>query len=166
MRSKKSSLALSMNAIVVIILAMAMLGVGIFIVNKIRSEAGNVIKIEPPPIANPADASDPLVVESSKIKIKLGKNNFFRVSVYNNKAGENMDVELDLESCTPSDLSSSVPLIQGKSLAPRKEATYWATFDAKELDITGEYACTLALYDKNSNSDNPLATEDVIFDLG
>ena len=146
---KRGSMALSMNAIVVIILAMAMLGVGIFIVNKIRGEAAGVIDIETPSLKSPADATNPVVLGQEEFEVKQGESKSVRVSVFNTEASQATGVYLKIVNCRPTGQEATLfnsggagsNLLQNMVIPQRSEQTY-------RIEITGTntadtYMCTL-----------------------
>ena len=146
---KRGSMALSMNAIVVIILAMAMLGVGIFIVNKIRGEAAGVIDIETPSLKSPADATNPVVLGREELEISQGEVTTFRVSIYNTFA-DDRSVYLNVGSCrgthdaeTLFNTGESESLIGTPSMAGRNEKTFRVMIGSSDINTAGVTVCTL-----------------------
>jgi len=82
---KKGSLELSVNAIVVFVLAFAMLSVGFFLVNMIRGQLQDVVpqvfKLEN--FQTPPDSQNPLVFTPNEIKVESGGETTIGIGYYN-----------------------------------------------------------------------------------
>ena len=78
---KKGSLELSINAIVVLVLAITMLGLGIAFTKGKFSELGSRIEIPEPDL--PATADDPISLPANEIKVSTKKDTVFTINVYN-----------------------------------------------------------------------------------
>jgi hypothetical protein len=80
---KRGSLELSVNAIVIFIIAFAMLGVGLFFINKVR----NTVDIDPGSfipanqMKNPPSSEDPLTIDS-EVKMKNGDKKKITLGFY------------------------------------------------------------------------------------
>ena len=85
MMSKKGSMELGINAIVVLIIALALLGLGIAFVTKLfsSSQSKMVRIIDRTELPIHADALNPIVFDTSNLQIKAGKQEVLIVSVYN-----------------------------------------------------------------------------------
>lgn len=98
---KKGSLSLSVNAIVVFILAFAMLGVGLFFVNKVRGS----IDIDPnsflpsDQLKNPPSSDDPLTIDN-EIKMKARDQKKVLVGFYAKGQGFSYGIEFSMLECT------------------------------------------------------------------
>lgn len=120
---KKGSMQLGINAIVVLIIALAILGLAMSFVTSLfkggEEKLGSLIGRTELPIH--ADATEPLRFERSDITIKSGKSTALKVSVYNNNFQSDEDIYIDLVGCTDaegdsesgitlSSLSQKIPL--------------------------------------------------------
>lgn len=85
MRNKKASMELGINAIVVLIIALALLGLGIAFVTKLfsSSQSKMVRIIDRTELPIHADALNPIVFDTSNLQIKAGKQEVLIVSVWN-----------------------------------------------------------------------------------
>ncbi len=82
--SKKASLQLSINAIVVLVMAMVVLGLGLTFVRGLFGQGGDQLgkTISNNDLKNPASAEIPLTIDNH-IKVKLGKSSTLSVGYYN-----------------------------------------------------------------------------------
>ncbi|RMF07350.1 hypothetical protein D6764_00030 [Candidatus Woesearchaeota archaeon] len=78
---RKGSLQLSVNAIVVLVLAITMLGMGLAFTKGKFAELGERIEVPEPDY--PATQDDPIVLPVNEIKLKSGKQGGFSVNFYN-----------------------------------------------------------------------------------
>lgn len=78
---KKGSLELSVNAIVVLVLAITMLGLGIAFTKGKFAELGSKVEIPEPDY--PATTDDPIVLPANEITVSSTKDTIFTVNVYN-----------------------------------------------------------------------------------
>jgi len=85
-KKKRGSLALSMNAIVILIMAIAMLGVGLGVIQMVRQKAESSLEqiAAEEPEASVANPSNPLTVSRSTIPVEVGGEFILKVSYYNN----------------------------------------------------------------------------------
>ena len=83
-RRKKASLQLSINAIVVLVMAMVLLGLGLSFIRHLINQGKEkfIGAIDMTEIDNPATASQPLVVDHN-VKLKSGGTTFLKLSYYN-----------------------------------------------------------------------------------
>ena len=154
-KNKRGSLALSMNAIVVIILAMAMLGVGLFIVNSVRSKV--TTELEGGDLRDPtatATSLHPIVGPGDRLVVQQGKPGNFKFSIHNPTAIEGISVEII--SCVGS--GGITPTFDPPSfeLSAGSTQTFIAQIRADTM-LIGEYPCTFQL----SNAGG-VATEDFV----
>ena len=96
---KKGSLSLSVNAIVVFILAFAMLGVGLFFVNKIRGDIDiDTDKfLDPDIMTKPPSSENPLTIDDVEMKPSDTKD--VNIGIYA-KDGAINGVYFRMKSCT------------------------------------------------------------------
>jgi len=101
--NKKASMELGINAIVILIIALALLGLAMaFITNLFKggqSKLGSLIDRTDLPVH--ADATNSLVFDNSDVTVKAGKNTKVVISVYNSDFGAN-DVLVELMGCVDS----------------------------------------------------------------
>ncbi len=99
-KSRRAALNLSVNAIVVFVLAFAMLGVGIAFVNIIRENiigvAGDIIDVED--LDRPPSADEPLTV-SNRISISSNEGTEEAVGFYNRANHEVTNVQIGISDC-------------------------------------------------------------------
>ncbi|MBN2142283.1 hypothetical protein JW711_03045 [Candidatus Woesearchaeota archaeon] len=150
--NKKGSMELGVNAIVILIIALAILGLGIaFVTNLFRGgtdKLGSIIANTELPIHG--DAINPIVFEKEELDIKQGKNVKLKVSVYNDGfAGTPPNnVALSIEGCKDAvgDYADIFLLsAPEQDINPGSDAGYLAiiTADDQGNDITGTYTCTI-----------------------
>ena len=91
MRNKKGSMELGINAIVVLIIALALLGLGIGFVTKLftASQSKMVRIIDRTELPIHADSLNPMVFDTTNLEVKAGKSEPLIVSIYNDA---NVDV--------------------------------------------------------------------------
>jgi hypothetical protein len=82
---KKGSLELSINAIVILVLAITMLGLGLAFTKGMFSKFSSKLSVPEPDI--PATADDPVVTSSDSIQITKGKETAFSANFYNDNFG-------------------------------------------------------------------------------
>jgi hypothetical protein len=99
-KNKRSSLSLSVNAIVVFVLAFAMLGVGLWFVNEIRKglgdTTGDVFDISD--LKNPPTSDNPITI-SENINLKRGGSVELDVGFYNVRAQDVADATVGIKEC-------------------------------------------------------------------
>ena len=93
-KSRRAALNLSVNAIVIFVLAFAMLGVGVAFINQIREQIGDVT-IDPGKLKNPPSRDDPFTHPSDLI-VSVTDTEDFEVGVFNNEAFDLEDVTIML----------------------------------------------------------------------
>lgn len=100
---RKGSLNLSINAIVVLILAITMLGLGLGFIRNIFGGASAKIgqALEATTLKNPADSSNPLTIEN-KITMKVKGEKEIEVGFYNTDSVEKNEVNLEIIGCKSS----------------------------------------------------------------
>jgi hypothetical protein len=102
-RNRKGSMELGVNSIVVLIIALALLGLGIgFITNLFKGGQGKLGSlIERADLPVHADSSNPIAFDSSDMTIKAGSSGKLVVSVYNSDLGDG-EIGLDFLKCVDS----------------------------------------------------------------
>ncbi|MBT4540712.1 hypothetical protein HOC35_04315 [Candidatus Woesearchaeota archaeon] len=175
--SKNASLNLSVNAIVVFVLAFSMLGVGLYVTNLIRENVGSgitsVVNIQD--LKSPPSAEDPITV-SREVTLKKGKEIKLDIGYYNKETIAATHARIGISSCiTPtgeelegmenggsgedtllvvSPFASMVGASEGKGYKIK-------IADQSEAGIlpTGAYVCTMIVFDPEGDDkgsiDNP-----------
>ncbi|KYK25617.1 hypothetical protein AYK26_05760 [Euryarchaeota archaeon SM23-78] len=151
---KKASMQLGINAIVVLIIALAILGLAMsFITNLFKggeSKLGGLIDRTDLPVH--ADSVNPLVFDFSDITVKAGRSAKLVVSVYNSDFGED-SVGLALVSCVDSagtqlTLTSTDPdmtLASPSQVISRgTDGGYRAILGVNSAVLRGTYICSIA----------------------
>lgn len=90
MKNKKGSMELGINAIVVLIIALALLGLGIGFVTKLFSASQDkmVRIIDRAELPIHADSMNPMLFDTSTLEVKAGKAEPLIVSVFNDASSE------------------------------------------------------------------------------
>ncbi|MBN1792811.1 hypothetical protein JW826_03965 [Candidatus Woesearchaeota archaeon] len=164
--TKRGSMELGVNAIVILIIALAILGMGIaFVTNLFRSGSGKLGKIiDNTELPVHADSGNPLAFETSQLTIKQGKRENIKLSVYNDGFGGQNDISVGLASCTNSEGMDVAIGGDGIFLAapnqrinPGSDAGYLAIVSVAGEDIVpvDTYICTVraSVGDPMSNND-------------
>jgi hypothetical protein len=167
-RTKKGDLNLSINAIVTLVLAMAMLGVGLFVVSMVQKNAGTSLSTlqdqEPQISGNP---SPNYIMTSSAAKtVTAGDQFLLRVKYTNSDAANNCTT---LKQCAP---NISCHLITGVTLQPLSatDTDYGfpkvlAAGDSYEWTVIGKidpkarkqkYTCEVNVVNASSSATAPL----------
>ena len=98
---KKASLNLSINAIVVLILAITMLGLGLGFIRSMFKGATSKLAgaIESTSLKNPADSNTPLTIDR-QISIKANTDERIEIGYYNAYTQPNTNVAVTWMSCS------------------------------------------------------------------
>ena len=145
---KKGSLQLSVNAIVVLVLAITMLGLGIAFTKGKFSELGQKIEIPAPDY--PATADEPIVIPSNEVTISSTKDTILSVNIYNDGdiSGENQPTM----SCKcPSGAINDPANSLGQEIPSGRYKTFKITVNADSfnnpLDSGAKCLCTIKFTD-------------------
>jgi hypothetical protein len=122
--NKKASLSLSIESVVILILAIAMLGMGIAFTKKMFDKFGNTLEIPPPELA--ASEDNPIVLSSDDIVVKKDKKIIIPVRFYSTFSTGNYHPTLPKYTIYPvlicnwayfsgGGISGSAPSLQGIS---------------------------------------------------
>ncbi|MGM5482795.1 MAG: hypothetical protein ACQESF_05005 [Nanobdellota archaeon] len=161
---KVASLNLSVNAIVVFVLAFAMLGVGLMFTGIIREKMVESTKgiVPKDDFKNPPSASDPITI-SNDVTLKRGAKKNIDLGFYNDGSGTANDVKLGVRECLndQGDKLSEVPNVV--SPASSVPASDWKAFkiildmgSSDEVESTysaGTYVCTFSAYRSGASPD-------------
>lgn len=153
---KKASLSLSINAIVVLVIAIVVLGIILGLVQQwFKKAGGEVPKLLEVPIPGlEADANDPFKM-TSEVVVKTGETTKVQASYYNKAISTKTNVSLSLMSCK-SVLGADIPAAELPVLvtiaAPAVEASTNKGFEVIMNTATeagkvrpGEYLCQMAV---------------------
>ena len=170
--SKNASLNLSVNAIVVFVLAFSMLGVGLYVTNLIRTHVGegigSVVNIQD--LKSPPSPEDPITV-SREVTLKKGKEIKLDIGYYNKNTDEASNARVGISNCIKPDgeelmlpeggTSNDALLIvspSAKSVGASEGKGYKVKVVDNSKDIgepltTGSYVCTMMVFDPALSSD-------------
>jgi len=150
MKSRKGSMELGINAIVILIIALALLGLGIGFVTKLftASQSKMVRIIDRTELPIHADASNQMVFDTSTLQVKQGTDERLIVSVYNEGSNEAQDVRLMSSQCmdsagvptAPTDISIVSPI---QSIPAGLDSGYSAIVAVASGADKGSYICTI-----------------------
>lgn len=153
--NKKASMQLGINAIVILIIALAILGLAMgFITNLFQGgqkKLGSLIDRTDLPVH--ADAANQIVFDTNDLKIKQGDTGKLVVSVYNSRFGDN-EVFLEMPQCVD-EIGAPVTSIDlgapGQKIPRGMDAGYKAiiTIDNGGDTPAGTYICTIKSTDGN-----------------
>jgi hypothetical protein len=152
MSSKKGSMELGVNAIVVLIIALVILGLAIaFVTNLFRSggdQLGSIV--ENTKLSVHATASEPIKFEKTEISIRQGRRETVVISVYNDGfATASAAVRPVLVSCQDSlgtDSTSYFTLnTPGQIITPGSEVGYKAVMQATADAPDETHICTIEI---------------------
>lgn len=160
---KNASLNLSVNAIVVFVLAFAMLGVGLMFTGIIREKVVESTKgiVPKKDFSNPPSASNPLTI-SDQLTIKRGAKKNINLGFYNKGSGTATDVKLGVRQCLSDDgdeISVVPSVVSPSSEVPPSD---WKAFkiildlsdsNVKEQYTSGTYVCTFSAYKGGAEPD-------------
>ncbi|MFW6449804.1 MAG: hypothetical protein ACOCZ6_02010 [Nanoarchaeota archaeon] len=163
-KNKVAGLNISVNAIVVFVLAFAMLGVGIAFINMIREEllgsVGDIVPTEE--LDNPATSQTPVTV-SSDIKVPANGDTRETIGFYNTETSEATDATVGISDCVgtgglsnleedaDSENDNSVPGVDSPitTVDPTDGTGFSVVINAPEGAETGTYICTMSIFDSN-----------------
>lgn len=161
MYSKKGSLQLSVNAIVVFVLAFAMLGVGLFLTNMIKEQVGGGVMsvVDINELRNPPSADDSITI-SREVTIKKGKKINLDVGYYNKDSGTNYDAVIGIEKCKSEagevfETDSELPAVISNpvNVGASEGAQYRIIFSLKGVEYTaGTYVCKMIVYSEDDGA--------------
>lgn len=150
---KKGSLSLSVNAIVTFVLAFAMLGFGLLIINNLRDETGgavqNVFNLDD--LQSPPTSQNPIVVDDA-IRLKKSDTKNYKIGVYNNRDNSISDTFPQFSDCT-SGLSGGTQIkvvgLNG-NIAPSDSLVFQVNIVTEGVVNTGSFVCNLRIGSGNS----------------
>ncbi|MBN1645978.1 hypothetical protein JW868_02975 [Candidatus Woesearchaeota archaeon] len=151
---KKGSLSLSVNAIVVFILAFAMLGVGIYFVNIIRDNIGSgaLAVFDANELPNPPTADKPITMPT-EITIKGGATEKYDIGFYNVGPDDATDATPVIKACygdgnTTDEAQADRPfIISSFATVPKYESKAFPIKikTSDDLESNKTWVCTLEM---------------------
>jgi hypothetical protein len=174
--NKRASLELSVNAIVIFVLAFSMLGVGLYVTNLIRENVGSgitsVVNIQD--LKSPPSAEDPITI-SREVTLKKGKEIKLDIGYYNKETREAANAKIGISQCISPDgtdipfekqagaeTTNSILVVSPTANVGASEGKGYKIKLADNSDnadddfklITGSYVCTMIVYDSVGGSYN------------
>jgi hypothetical protein len=162
---KKASMSLSVNAIVVLVLAFALLGVGIVFVNFLKNtlfeQTGTALGLHQ--LENPPSHDRPLTFPET-INVRQGGRASFQVGFYNKESFQVEDATVRISKCIkagendPMDSEPEVTTLKYDELGPSEAVGYKIYVDLtddpiKSDYVKSEYICTIQIYKTGSDDD-------------
>jgi len=143
--NKKASLNLSINAIVVLILAITMLGLGLgFIRTMFKGATGKLSgAIESTSLKNPADSTTPLTIDR-QITLEAGEAQRIEIGYYNAFTQENRDVALTTVSCDNAGVFNDLKLssISAEAVPAGESVGFNAILETESVE-RGTFICQI-----------------------
>lgn len=143
-RNKKGDLSLSVNAIVILVIAIIFLGLAIGfttkLLNKSKDKLESGLDID---ISQPANSENPMTFDG-KFQVKAGDKAPVKISFYNEKSTALNAAKPVLANCTGAglNLTAIATKIEGY-----KEARFQTQLSAASTAATGDYICNLKIMD-------------------
>lgn len=158
-RYKKATLDISIGAIVIIVIAFVVLGLGLVLTKEIFSRArGEIPEIfEVAKLVKEPTADTPLTVKK-EISIKRGGTEKFDIGFYNNKKSTLENVTISIQSCLSVETglaedASNIPVMTSvaQNVASSTPAGYLVYLKEQRKLDAGEYICEVVAKKKDSN---------------
>ena len=152
LRSKRGALNLSINAIVVLIIAIVFLGLALTFTRNLLNQSSDklITGIDNVDISTPADADRPITVDG-RLEVKKNGKKLIKVSFYNS-GNEKIMAQPRFTMCVDDDGKSitDLPSLGAISInvTANSEERFQATLKAGKLN-TGSYICNLNIADAN-----------------
>ncbi len=154
-KHKKGDLSLSVNAIVVFVLAFSMLGVGLFVVNLIKDKVSTGIGVIDPSkdLKQPPSSENPLTLDD-EINIKKDKLLTQNIGFYNKADTTINNVVVTITGCVDTDPKASssdvseadLPSVHAPILSKVESGNSAGLKISLQTSLkTGTYICTLVI---------------------
>lgn len=168
---KKASLNLSIQAIVILIFAVIMLGLGLglihFIFGSAREKVGGALGAAQ--LTNPPSADDTLTVETN-INVKIGETQQIQIGFYNVEPVPKYNVEPWIDQCKTSAggvvaITPTISTVATTEVRGSKVAGWNAIVDISGIENPGQYICKISVYGGEDNTyiraegDTPLTSD-------
>lgn len=151
--SKKASLNMSINAIVMLVMAMALLGLGLTFIRGMMGGATGKLggAIDAADLSEPPSAEKPITMDRT-VKIKRGKSATIKIGFYNTEEAVSGAKPGDF-SCQKGSESLVVPVTAlGQDVGSGESAAYEVIVNLGELEEgqgePGTYACSTQISDE------------------
>lgn len=148
---KKGSLALSTNAIVVLIIAITILGLALTFTRGIFGTLGeNVAAVGKGELLDkPPNLDNPMTLSRTEVEVRIENKVKLKVAWFN-KYSDEMEPELEVHSCVIGDDSDTEDDFQFTIPPPvevdiNKDVTFPITIEPKKTAKTGTYICTFMI---------------------
>lgn len=168
MFSKKGSLEIGINTIVILVIAMVLLGLGIGFIRNLFQNAGELPElIDTDQLGTQPTSSDPILISPSAIEVKAGDSKEVRVGVYNNKE-TSRDFEITVDQCMGPANNQDIPSVQSlrAQIASGESRGFKVIVTAEKYDdalqqpsgddmVVGKYICNMqaVLYEEDSTNE-------------
>lgn len=160
---KRGSLELGVNSIVILIIAMAVLGLIIYFIY----ENFNVEPIKFPPASpRPADASAPITTSPDPLNVQAKEKSIgVRLNVFNTKEKDSKDTQLSMKCKGMGTQDFNVDVLAGsKNIEANKYVEYEAVlnFPAKPKD---KYLCVISAKGTVDSQETIVAEKDFVVEI-
>ncbi|MBU1199625.1 MAG: hypothetical protein KKF46_03140 [Nanoarchaeota archaeon] len=166
--NKKASMQLGINAIVVLIIALAILGLAMsFITNLFKSGEGELKELlNKEQLKVHADSNDPFVFDPSEIVVKAKKEIKVVVVVFN-ELNEKAEVSLELDRCIDDDGDpvTGIGLVSfEQDIESGEEGGFKVKFVAGDVD-SGSYICKVNAILDPTTGDDLILSQQMFIDI-
>jgi hypothetical protein len=145
MRNKKGSMELSVNSIVILVIAIVIMGLILgFIRSKFAEVGGNLVTNEPEP--NPASYDEQMTLSRETISTIPGGQSVLKVNVYNptNSTASNMSMTVSCPDIVAVGTIRPLTVKSGyKSVTSSEQAPFIVTLSVSK-NLKGSYLCTIS----------------------
>ena len=143
---KRGSLSLSVNAIVILVLGITMLGLGLAFTKGMFGKLGSKLEIPPPNI--PATEDEPIVLPSDEVKVDPKGVTIIPINVYNDGDTGTIGLEFytpNMPKCTYTDHQPDGPQISasGQKIPSDEYRTFQVIVEPGAMDIEGTCIVTI-----------------------
>lgn len=138
---KKGAVELTLNTIVIIILAVTLLGLGLFFIKQYFGETVKLIQFPEPKIE--ASVDEPIVLGFNNLDVERNSQAQFKVGFYNNN-NESVTVKPQITMCVPEGLSNVTQSLD-QSVEVGRAVTYSVIFDIPKTAKSQKYVCNLVV---------------------
>jgi len=162
--NKKGSMELSVNSIVILVIAIVMLGLILGFVKSKFSDLGNSL-VKEEPDASPASLSDPITISRYTIVTGAGKSEGIKVNMYNSGSSTLTGAQpiLSCSSTTnPVKITSSNPQFNARDIGVGNSSSYGGVITISSGATKGTYLCQFCMLNAASPAEGTLCTSNVI----
>ncbi len=143
--AKKGALDVSINAIVVIIFAITMLGLGLAFMKGMFGKIGGEVSgvISSAKLENPPTASDPFTISPVQIDLKKGETTTINIGYYNSGTGAET-VTLAANCGTTAAISKKPESFSGRQVAAGDTLAWQIAISAAKTTTPDTYPCDVS----------------------